>query len=255
MGAAVAGHDRRAPGRRRVVLAVLLVALMLCVGGAVTSNAQDVQANRRIGPVFVDGDARHSCTAGVVHSTHGDLMVTAAHCLTGVHGPITVAPGYDRGRSPFGVWQVAAVYLDPAVETDPDVLDFAVLRVQPRDGRSLESVTGRGWSIASYRDGLRVRVVGYGAGDGDSPVGCRAHTATVRGIPTIRCRGLVDGTSGSPWLSGRSVVGIVGGFRQGGCVSFISHSPPLLPRLTALVARADRGGPGDTPPDTSPDDC
>ncbi|MGZ8179149.1 trypsin-like serine peptidase [Williamsia sp. SKLECPSW1] len=238
-----------------MVLVVLLVALVLCIGGAVDSDAEDVQANRRIGPVFIDGDSRHTCTASVVHSTHGDLMVTAAHCLTGVHGAITVAPGYDRGRTPFGTWRVDAVYLDPDVAAEPDVLDFAVLRVEPRHGRSLEAVTGRGWSLAAYRAGMRIRVVGYGAGEGDAPVGCRARTATIEGIPTIRCRGLVDGTSGSPWLRGRSMVGIVGGFRQGGCVSFISHSPPLLPRLAVLIARADRGGPGDTPPDTSPDDC
>ncbi|GAA2051582.1 trypsin-like serine peptidase [Williamsia deligens] len=249
MGAAVNARAARA------LLVIVVLALVAGLGGAASSTAVDVQANRRIGPVFLDGDNRHTCTAATVHSTHGDLMVTAAHCLTGIRGPITVAPGYDHGRAPYGQWTVSAVYLDPDVSAEPDVLDFAVLRVSDRAGRSLESVTGRGWSPSPYRPGLRIRVLGYGAGVGDSPVGCRARTATVEGIPTIRCRGLVDGTSGSPWLAGRSLVGIVGGFRQGGCVSFISHSPPLIPRLVALIERADRAGPGDTPPDTSPDDC
>src|SRR6202035_1857073 len=54
----------------------------------------------------------HFCTASVVHSAHGDLAVTAAHCMTGAPGQVVFVPGYANGKEPYGVWPVAAVYTD-----------------------------------------------------------------------------------------------------------------------------------------------
>ncbi|MGJ0119309.1 trypsin-like serine peptidase [Williamsia sp. MIQD14] len=244
---------------RRLVIAVAIIVVALLVGGSVTSTSTDLAPNRRIAAVFVGDTDRHTCTAESIHSTTGDLMLTAAHCVSAITAPLHVVPGYAAGREPFGAWSVTAVYLDPAwISGQDDNHDFAILRVAPPPGkhrRSLEATTGRGYSLAPFRAGVGVRVIGYGAGSGDSPVGCRGSTRIARGAPTITCRGLVDGTSGSPWLVKRSVIGIVGGFHQGGCVSFISHSPILTDGLPALIARAERKGPGDTPPSTVPNDC
>jgi hypothetical protein len=41
---------------------------------------------------------RHFCTASVVDSPAGDLLITAAHCVTGTAGTIDFVPGYLRRR-------------------------------------------------------------------------------------------------------------------------------------------------------------
>src|SRR5262250_1511468 len=50
-----------------------------------------------VGALFSENTGRlgtHFCTATVVHSPHGDLAVTAAHCLSGTSRPIAFVPGY-----------------------------------------------------------------------------------------------------------------------------------------------------------------
>ncbi len=54
-----------------------------------------------VGALFADGS--HFCTASVVHSEAGDLVLTAAHC---VRDGMTFAPGYHDGVTPFGMWTV-----------------------------------------------------------------------------------------------------------------------------------------------------
>ena len=56
----------------------------------------------------------HFCTASVVHSPHGNLLVTAAHCLSGRTGTIAFVPGYHDGSRPQGVWYVSKVFVDQA---------------------------------------------------------------------------------------------------------------------------------------------
>src|SRR6516162_6297864 len=46
---------------------------------------------------------RHFCTASVVNSPAGDLVITAAHCVSGTSN-VAFVPGYDRGATPYGVW-------------------------------------------------------------------------------------------------------------------------------------------------------
>src|SRR5215469_2749846 len=100
-----------------------------------------------VGALFSENSGRlgtHFCTATVVHSPHGDLAVTAAHCLSGTSGPIAFVPGYANGQQPFGIWQVTRVYTDDAWQSaeDPDH-DVAFLRVSPAsDGTRIEDVTG-----------------------------------------------------------------------------------------------------------------
>src|SRR5262249_26033997 len=48
-----------------------------------------------VGALFSENSGQlgtHFCTATVVHSPHGDLAVTAAHCLSGTSGPIAFVP-------------------------------------------------------------------------------------------------------------------------------------------------------------------
>src|SRR5580704_5562537 len=47
----------------------------------------------------------HFCTASVVDSPQGDLVMTAAHCVSGLGaGQFAFVPGFRDGRTPYGVW-------------------------------------------------------------------------------------------------------------------------------------------------------
>src|SRR5689334_5545873 len=50
---------------------------------ASTPEAVPVAPDRRIGALFVGGGDLHACTAAVLDSPAGDLILTAAHCLDG----------------------------------------------------------------------------------------------------------------------------------------------------------------------------
>src|SRR5579859_7830432 len=55
------------------------------------------------------GLGRHFCTASVVHSPRGDVLITAAHCVpprAARGGQIAFVPGYSGGRAPYEIWTV-----------------------------------------------------------------------------------------------------------------------------------------------------
>src|ERR1700753_4351107 len=59
---------------------------------AVTGTANRVTAGSvapdpRVGAVFLSGNDLHACTGSVLHSAAGNLVLTAAHCLSG-GGPV-----------------------------------------------------------------------------------------------------------------------------------------------------------------------
>ena len=88
---------------------------------------------------------RHFCTGSVVGSPQGDLVVTAAHCVSGLQdSSMAFVPGYNRGTAPYGVWTVTKVYTDHtwASSADPDD-DVAFLQVsQPGSIVPIQDVTG-----------------------------------------------------------------------------------------------------------------
>lgn len=99
-------------------------------------------------------------------------------------------------------------------------------------------------------------ITGYPLGVGGAPVGCRSVTGpAAEGYPSLRCGGLVDGTSGAPWISGAAAVGVVGGLDGGGCDDNLSFTPRFDDRTAALLARAEAGGPGDAAPNAFADRC
>lgn len=188
------------------------------------------------------------CSAAAVHSPGGDLVVTAAHCLRGVragHGPMTVAyvPGYHGGAMPFGYWIPTNIIRVPG-GPDPD-RDVAFLVVAHAGAaRRLESVTGAellGATPAAHTLGV---LVGYPDHAAD-PVACRSpiryHSATQL---EFRCAGFSSGTSGGPLLvnvapSGiGTIVGVVGGYENGGYRSSVSYSPVFGQAVAALYATA-----------------
>jgi hypothetical protein len=224
----------------------------------VTGVAQPVLPDPDIGVVFVGDTSLHTCTGAVLRSEENNLILTAAHCLAaGI--PITFVPGFSGVAVPGDTWKVDAVYLDPRWVTRQDPLaDYAIARVVRDVGGRVESPNGLGlWLGQAPKAGTVVAVTGYGAGVGGSPVACQGSTAmNPVGYPSLLCPGLLDGTSGAPWVSGSTVTGLIGGFHGGGCdQEDVSYSSPFGPEIAQLLARAKAGGPADTVPAAPADGC
>jgi hypothetical protein len=190
----------------------------------------------------------HFCSASVVHSTGHDLVITAAHCVYGSGRTIEFAPGYDRGATPYGVWTVRRLYVDPAWRSTRDPRhDVAILEVAPRGGRNVEDVVGA-HPLGVPQPAADVTVLGYRLGSGDRLLTCTNQLHLTDGYSSFDCTGYTDGVSGGPWLQGGSVVGVTGGLQQGGCGEATEYSTPFGADTVALVQRAEAGGPADAAP-------
>ncbi|MCW2514521.1 MAG: Trypsin [Mycobacterium sp.] len=222
-----------------------------------TVTAGPVDPDPRIGAIFLGGQSLHTCTGSVLHSTTGDLILTAAHCMAdGIDA--SFVPAFTESAEPQDFWHIDAVYLDPRwVSTQDPMADFAVARVSRPGSGTVEPAVGGGLTLGSApKVGTDVVVTGYALGEGGAPIGCAAHMAALEhGYPSIRCGGLVDGTSGAPWLSGSTVVGVTGGLEGGGCQENVSYAPPFDDAIKQLVARAEAGGPADDAPTAFEDAC
>ncbi|HUA43438.1 MAG TPA: trypsin-like serine protease [Streptosporangiaceae bacterium] len=190
----------------------------------------------------------HFCTASVVDSPAGDLIVTAAHCMARYGaGEVAFVPGYAKGQEPFGVWTVTQIFEDQQwmSSRDPDD-DFAFLVVrQPGSHEAIQALTGGEAVGIDVSAGQRVEVAGY-PDLADAPISC-ANTA-LEFSPTqyeFACGGFTDGTSGSPLLAGAApfhgagtVIGVIGGYEQGGKLASVSYAARFGARLAALYRTA-----------------
>jgi V8-like Glu-specific endopeptidase len=196
---------------------------------------------------------QHFCSASVVNSPHGDLVITAAHCATGgVSGTLAFVPGYDNGKAPYGVWTVTRVYVDKAWSSaagqDDDV---AFLRVgQSQSDVPVEDVTGAeqlGSGTPSARQS--VEVIGYPNAAGQ-PIACENRARKpMKNQLEFDCGGYTDGTSGGPFLvqvsqtTGQgTVIGVIGGYQQGGDTPDVSYSAVFGANVAALYRAAVAGG-------------
>jgi hypothetical protein len=192
----------------------------------------------QVGALFGSADytgsgAAHFCTGTVIDSPAGDLVLTAAHCVWNAsqgayaHGQITFAPGYDDGPDARlgGVWSVQSVEVAPGyAATGDEEDDYALLVIAPKRGVEIQRLTG-GLRLAQARLPEPVAVEGYNDleydAQGNEPVVCdaKAFEETDGGLPWERfdCPDFQDGTSGGPWMTGGgAVVGVIGGYEQGG---------------------------------------
>jgi V8-like Glu-specific endopeptidase len=195
---------------------------------------------------------QHFCTASVVDSPAGDLVITAAHCMTGMSGTIEFVPGYDRGNRPYGVWTVTKVYVDQAWESSSsDDDDFAFLRVsQPGSSVPVENVTGaERLAVGTPVSRQPVQVIGYPNAT-NQPITCQNRLRQpMAGQLEFDCDSYTNGTSGGPFLSevdqatGQGlVVGVIGGYQQGGNTPQVSYSAVLGANATALYKQAIADG-------------
>lgn len=261
--------------RTRIVLLAVTAALAVSCGQSVPAGlhappgqpapaasataavAHAVAPDPRVGAVFLGANTLHTCSGAVLHSAGGDLILTAAHCMAAGYDAFFV-PGFMESTEPQDFWRIDAVYLDPRWVNDRDPLaDFAVARVSRDGGGSLETHAGRGFALGvAPKAGTDVTVTGYALGRGGEPIGCGARTSSnTSGFPSLPCKGMVDGTSGSPWVAGSVIAGIVGGLEGGGCQEAVSYSPPFDDAVTGLLHRAEAGGPADVAPSDFGDEC
>jgi V8-like Glu-specific endopeptidase len=208
--------------------------------------------------------AFHTCTASVIRSKSRDVIMTAAHCMIGNGTGYVFAPGYDNGKTPYGVWRVTAAYGSGRwIHHHDTQRDWAFLRVANRLklGKSvrLQDVVGGNRLGAAAKAKAKVTVPGYPAGGQNQAITCRAPVYLHQGFPTFDCGGYVGGTSGSPWLVGhgrvRTVVGVIGGLHQGGCLPSTSYSARLGRPARAAFRRAVKGGTTDVFPSPPSDGC
>lgn len=222
------------------------------------SGAAEPATLSTVGPLFAAGLASiHTCTASVVSSPAGNVIVTAAHCVSGTGAGLLFAPGYDDHGAPYGAWVVQRAYLAPSwiAHQDP-AADFAFLVVTPsttnRTRASVQSVVGANTLGSTPATGRKVTVVGYLIGRDDLPVVCTTTVSRTQGYPSFACPGFADGTSGAPWIADYSaasgtgtITALIGGRQQGGCTADISYSAPFAETVRQVYARAVAGGPAD----------
>ena len=218
-----------------------------------SQNGKGFAGTPAVGALFTTSKGQlghHFCTASVISSPHGDLVITAAHCVTGTSG-IVFVPGYDRGAAPYGIWTVTKIYSDRAWKSsaDPDN-DVAFLRVsQPGSIVPIEDVTGAEALATGTSPRQLVEVIGY-PDAGNEPIVCRNWTREPMSDQLeFDCGGYTDGTSGGPFLASvnpvtdqGTVIGVIGGYEQGGLTPQVSYSAMFGANVAALYRLAVAGG-------------
>lgn len=199
----------------------------------ITGSARHFDGVPSVGILFYTGDdmKNHHCTASVVHSPKGNLIVTAGHCSFG--DDAAFVPDYQQGSSkqPYGIWPVERTFVDPRRDDSGAAsdLDFAFATVKPDSrGRQIERVTGANRLVRTPGYTNRVTVIGYPSADddpADQAIRCTAMTSRLEDRKQLRmnCDGFFSGTSGSPWLTHFNektktgdLVGVLGGLNGGG---------------------------------------
>jgi V8-like Glu-specific endopeptidase len=243
-----------------MTLFVFIIVMASPAGTAADSAAPRLAASVRlsgtsfsgtpaVGALFftsATGSRTHFCTASVVHSPRRDVVITAAHCMASYAASpeeVTFVPGYHDGKAPYGVWTTARVIVDRAwaSTSDPDD-DVAFLIVSgPASGTRIEDVTGAEQLGISQSSTGVVRVIGY-PNSQERPITCQNRTTkfSARQLQ-FDCGGFTNGTSGGPFLTDVSpatgnglVVGVIGGYEQGGYTLAVSYSATFGSNVAAL---------------------
>ncbi|KAA2266020.1 hypothetical protein F0L68_02525 [Solihabitans fulvus] len=169
----------------------------------------------------------HNCSASIVDSPHGNLIMGAAHCMAGKSG-MTFAPGYHDGVAPYGVWKTIGTSFvpdgwpggDPSGGGSP--YDVAFAMVESHAGQSVQQTAGSALHLrVNTTLPQPVTVVGYpGATHTDyqkKPYKCDATASAYKqSWITLQCLKIPGGFSGGPWIvrGTMDVIGVIGGYGQ-----------------------------------------
>jgi len=223
--------------------------------GATPSGHAPVIPAPRVGALFSRSESGdHFCTASVVDSPGRDLLITAAHCIysskSGYNQDIVFIPDYQDGSEPYGVWTPSKLQVDPhwTSSSDPDY-DVGFVVLKSNDGKNIQEVLGANQIGFNAGYSHLVRVTGYPS-TANAPVTCINRTAEHSATQLkFDCGGYFDGTSGSPWLTDfdvqtrtGTIVGVIGGYQQGGDTPSISYSVYLNDSIRTLYQQAEALG-------------
>jgi V8-like Glu-specific endopeptidase len=263
--------------RRLRSLAVIATAVPLAIAALVlpgvvsakppagTPKAKTFPGTPTVGALFDGaGSKKHFCSASVVASPGGNVLLTAAHCIQGSAKGLSFAPGFHHGISPYGRWEVTGAYFDPQwMSRQSQTRDFAFLTVAPKKIRGVmtdvQTITGANALGTGPTKGETISVPAYPAGEANDPIDCTSKVYFEGSFPAFNCNPYVGGTSGSPWLAatteGIKIVGLIAGLHQGGCYTYTSYSPPLGVHARATYEKAVAGGKPEIGPDPGSDNC
>jgi hypothetical protein len=239
--------------RSILVIAVWLAITTAVIGYQSYSASQRWDAgSRAVGALFVRVGPltlRHPfCTATVVPSPRGNVLITAAHCLAVPVARMQFAPWWHDGRAPYGLYQVTSEAMLPAWTRDGNPnADVAFLTISG----NAQKLAGADQLGSSVPVPDRVTVDGYSFPDGENVCANKVTTVAVNGQRQLRfaCKGYIAGSSGGPFLTGvgastlGTIVGVLGGYQNGGTSSAVSYSAPIGPavhRLYESVLAGDR---------------
>ncbi|KAK2590529.1 hypothetical protein QQS21_011796 [Conoideocrella luteorostrata] len=218
--------------------------------------------------VLYDKNIRqHYCSASVVDSPHGNIIITASHCLSTDGTEMHFAPGYRNGRAPYGTYAIKATYVHPGWNKNFDIsLDFAFLTLKKGryKGRSVNVQEVTGGNRLVINSGLVQTVnVASTAFKEQRPRTCTTKTYKARdGQMALHCDPMQSGTSGAPWVANYNkqtmrgdVIGVVGGLHTGGCTDETTFSCQFTQATLDTYNRAVAGGPGDDVRGGAPEKC
>jgi V8-like Glu-specific endopeptidase len=219
--------------------------------GSTPSPRENVHVPK-VGALFTSGNGGdHFCTASVVDSPGHDLLVTAAHCVNSGTGganrsDIAFIPDYANGQTPDGIWTPARFVLDPkwVNGADPD-FDVAFIVLKPLNGKNIQDVLGANQIAFDTGYTHLVRVAGY-PDTASAPISCLNWTSEQSTTQLkFACDNFTGGTSGSPWISRfdpvartGTIVGVIGGYQQGGDTADVSYSTYFNDNIKQLYDEA-----------------
>ncbi|MCW2944597.1 MAG: hypothetical protein JWR24_1314 [Actinoallomurus sp.] len=220
-------------------------------------QAKGSTGSKVVGALFFnDGVGNHYCTASVIRTAKKNLLLTAAHCLYNPNthqwnSHLVFVPKYSQGNRPYGTWPVWLMVADKRWidHGDPD-LDFGFAAVQVMGGRRIADVVGSNQLLINDGYTNNVLVIGYPSKanyPADRPIWCTAKTyRQARYQLRFDCGGFYGGTSGSPWLKGYNshtqsgyVIGVIGGYQQGGSHDWRSYSSAFDDDIGRLLITAN----------------
>ena len=214
------------------------------------ADASSFNGTPAVGALFqrVRGRLMHFCTASVVRSKSENVLVTAAHCMenrsTTPVGSIIFAPGYHDDDFPHGQWVVRAAFTDRQWQARHDPDDDVAFLIAGRPGRRIQKYTGAETLVTGAKLPQQVRVMGY-PDSASRPVFCdaaaRAFDKDHLRQMVFYCTDYTNGTSGGPFLTGVSgvtdsgrLIGVIGGYEQGGYTPSVSYSARFGAAVAAL---------------------